>query len=173
MILNFSSEEDDSPVKVQNYHTEFNTSKKKRSKSLKHQKIGASSKEKIMLVDDEIFNILVLESFCKYFRLPTEKAFNGKEAIEKILRLKEEGTVVRIVLLDVNMPVMDGYETSKALNAMVEKGELDEIVIIGITAYVAPDMIAKCYKAGFTKVLNKPVSKEALRTALKDYKVVI
>jgi len=176
--------DDTSPTRIRDYKTKFNARKSSAKKTLSNTKSAALSsysvawsnmgnqREKLLIVDDEIFNIMILENFCREFRIPSERAFNGKEAIEKIVSLEEEGVRVRVILLDVNMPVMDGYETASTIKQMVEDGELQDVIIIGVTAYVSPDMIANCYRCGFTEVLNKPVSKDTIRGVLRNYKVL-
>ena len=171
----FSKRDDVTPMKVREYKTEFNAKKKSHTKFRFGSDLARleHTQEKVLIVDDEVFNIMVLENYCKEFNIQTERAFNGRDAIEKIKELKKGGIRVRVVLLDVNMPIMNGYETSEALNRMTEEGELDEVKIIGVTAYVAPDMIAKCYECGFSSVVNKPVSKEMVKKVLKSYNVII
>jgi len=170
-----TTQNDCTPMKIKDYTTDFDAKKKIKKSQSKHilwsqrGELKAKQEEKILIVDDEIFNILVLENYCKDFRVPTERAFNGKEAIEKIKLLKENGIIVKVLFLDVNMPIMDGYETSLEINRLIDEGELHDIAIIGVTAYVSPETINKCYMCGFSEVLNKPVSRESVRTVLKNY----
>lgn len=68
---------------------------------------------------------------------------------------------------------MDGYHASLKIKEMVDKKEVEEdLVIIGVTAYVSGDVIDRCYKSGMKEVLNKPVSKEALMHVLKKYEIL-
>ncbi len=66
----------------------------------------------ILIVDDEIFNVMILENYCKSAQLKTERAYNGKEAIEKVKEFYNKGQRFDMILTDVNMPIMDGYQTA-------------------------------------------------------------
>lgn len=126
---------------------------------------------KALIVDDEIFNIIVLENFCKSLGIATEKAFNGREALNKLKVSCYDTTFsIKIVFMDINMPLMDGYETTIAINEMIERGEIEDVVVIGVTAYVSRDMIEKGIECGMKEVMNKPVTKEGLIGILRKYK---
>jgi len=126
-----------------------------------------------LVVDDEIFNIIVIENFCRSFGINIEKAFHGGEAVTKLKGQKEDGgKPIRVVFMDINMPVMDGYQASLKIKDMVEKKEIENLVIVGVTAYVSGDVIDKCFKCGMKEVLNKPVSKESLMNILKKYEIL-
>jgi len=125
-----------------------------------------------LVVDDEIFNIIVIENFCRSFGICVEKAFHGEEALMKLKGQTAEKPI-KVVFMDINMPVMDGYHASLKIKEMIEKKEIEEdLVIVGVTAYVSGDVIDKCYKSGMKEVLNKPVSKEALMHVLKKYEIL-
>jgi len=128
---------------------------------------------RVLIVDDEIFNINVIENYCKGLGLPTEKALNGQEAIEKLKQCSRDGyPAIRTIFMDINMPVMDGYQASRKIYKMVEEGEIEDVTIIGVTAYIAWDKIEKGYLSGMTEILNKPVSKDIIVNVLNKYKVV-
>jgi signal transduction histidine kinase len=128
---------------------------------------------RVLIVDDEIFNINVIENFCKGLGLPTEKALNGQEAVEKLKECSNDGyPAIRTIFMDINMPVMDGYQASRKIYKMVEEGEIEDVTIIGVTAYIAWDKIEKGYRSGMTEVLNKPVSKETLVNVLNKYRIL-
>ncbi|PCH61536.1 MAG: hypothetical protein COC19_04650 [SAR86 cluster bacterium] len=78
-------------------------------------------------------------------------ANNGSEAIEII-----EYQPIDLVLMDLNMPVMDGLEATKAIRAMAEQG-IAETPIIGVTANLREDTRRECLAAGMNDILTKPV----------------
>ena len=125
-----------------------------------------------LVVDDEIFNIIVIENFCRSFGITIEKAFHGEEAIAKLKANQDPDDPIKMIFMDINMPVMDGYEASLAITDMLKKGQIAQTVIIGVTAYVAGDMISKCFKCGMSEVLNKPVSKDQIVDILKKYEML-
>jgi len=140
---------------------------------LSKKAISEGNQARVLIVDDEIFNITVIENFCKSLGISTEKAFNGKEALNKLkLCSTDSQAPIKLVFMDVNMPVMDGYEATLSIMNMIETGEIDDMNIVGLTAYVSRDMIDKCYECGMAEVVNKPISKETLIEVLMRYKVL-
>jgi len=94
-------------------------------------------KKKILVVDDEVFNLMVIINFCKTIDIPIEKALSGKEAIQKI---QDAGDYpIDLIFMDVNMPIMDGYETTTELRRLEIEGICKEIIILGLTAYVSKE----------------------------------
>jgi len=126
----------------------------------------------VLIVDDEVFNIMVIENFCKTKNIATERAFDGKEAIHKIKSsIKDGESSFKVIFMDVNMPVMDGYETTHEIQNMVKDKKMGNVVVIGVTAYVSQEMIDKCYESGMSEVLNKPLSKEMIDSVLKKFPI--
>ena len=154
--------------------------KNKLLKSKTHSEIELSNKKMtkegedstVLLVDDEVFNLMILENYCKSLNLKTERAYNGKEVIEKMRELYAKGEKIEVVLMDMNMPVMDGYQTTLALRKMIAGGEINDLVIIGVTAYISKDRIDKCYECGVDEVVNKPLAQGDFNSLIKKYKLV-
>lgn len=70
----------------------------------------------------------------------TEGAYNGKEAIEKILQFQENEQFFKIVLIDVNMPIMDGLEATAVIRQMIEDQEISkDLAIIVNTAFTSEE----------------------------------
>jgi len=133
-----------------------------------NNKIKNDNVFKVLIVDDEIFNITILENFCKSFGFITESAYNGEEALKKIERNSNEGTPINIIFMDINMPVMNGFDAASAVQ-MIKKKEIENLYIIGVTAYVTKDVIEKAYQCGISEVVNKPLSKNILLDILVKY----
>ena len=125
------------------------------------------NRPKVLIVDDEIFNITILENICKNCGVSTEKALNGQEALEKLNQGKYS-----LIFMDINMPVLDGYQATRKIGEMIKKGEMEDVTIIGVTAYVGWNKIEEGYKSGMTEILSKPVSKEVIKNILRKYKLI-
>jgi two-component system, sensor histidine kinase and response regulator len=114
-------------------------------------------KVKILLVDDNADNLMSMEVILEKEGYTFSKALSGKEAL-KIL-LKEED--FSLILLDVRMPVMDGYETAELI---YQREKLRHIPIIFITGQEYEDAsVFKGYKTGAVDYIRKPVNPQILR----------
>ena len=112
----------------------------------------------VLLVEDQKYNLLVLKKMLERIGIEVITAENGKEAVE-ICKETEE---LDLVLMDLKMPVMDGY------NAMKEIKKLKpDIRIIAETAYALAGDEKRILAAGFDDYLPKPITRESLDTILK------
>ena len=132
----------------------------------------SKGKNPVLVVDDEVFNIMILESYCKSAGLDTERAFNGQQALERVNEVYNNNLKISMVLMDINMPIMDGYETTLALKEMVSKQKIDDLIVIGVTAYVSQDKIEKCYQCGMTEVVHKPLSQSEFISLMIKYGIL-
>jgi CheY-like chemotaxis protein len=110
----------------------------------------------VLIVDDVEANIFALSSYLETLDLDVLVAKNGEEAVE----LLEGGTKPGIILLDMMMPVMDGYETLKVLH---EKGFLKQIPVIAVTARAMKGDKEKCLEAGAWDYISKPIDLKLLK----------
>jgi CheY-like chemotaxis protein len=89
-----------------------------------------------------------------------EVAYSGSSAIEKARGFSPE-----IVLCDVGLPGMDGYEVARAIRA---DPVLSGVALVALTGYAAPDDIPRSRAAGFDQHLAKPLSMERLERLLSE-----
>ena len=129
----------------------------------------------LLVADDNDINHLVFQSFLKGFDIKVDSAYNGKQAIQKILQKKSDITQqYSIIFLDLEMPTMGGIECTEELKKLMENKELKEIPIIGQSGHNDPVEKAKCLKAGMSDYLEKPISKALIidtliKWLLKEY----
>src|SRR5688572_28312469 len=118
---------------------------------------AASEKVNILMVDDSADKLLAMESVLASLGQNLVKALSGEEALR--LLLKKE---FAIILLDVNMPGLDGFETA----AMIRKRQsLDHIPIIFVTALSTTDAeVFKGYAFGAVDYILSPIVPEILKT---------
>lgn len=123
---------------------------------------------KILLVEDDDFNIMVvqddLDYFIKDYSLTVTR--NGKEAIEKYT---EE--IFDIILMDLHMPVLNGIEATQRIREIeTENSEKKPTPIIAMTANIVKSEIEKCFEVGMNDYIPKPYKSEQLITKLLEYK---
>jgi CheY-like chemotaxis protein len=114
----------------------------------------------VLLVDDDARNIFTLSSVLERRGMKVLTATTGREAIE-ILGDTDE---VALVLMDIMMPEMDGYEAMRRIRADVRHAALP---IIALTAKAMKGDREKCLEAGASDYLAKPVNTEQLLSALR------
>jgi CheY-like chemotaxis protein len=102
-----------------------------------------------LIVDDDMINRLILEKMLASLDFITESAASGKEALSKISKKQYS-----VIFTDIQMPDMDGYQTTSAIRS-VEGGE--GIPIIAVTANALDEDRAKAKQAGMDGFLTKPV----------------
>ncbi|HAK89001.1 MAG: hypothetical protein A2X55_08720 [Nitrospirae bacterium GWB2_47_37] len=118
----------------------------------------------ILLVDDSKDNRLLIESYLKETSHRIDTAENGETAVEKFISGKYD-----IVLMDMQMPVMDGYTAAGIIRKWEREGGVKGTPIIALTAHALKEDAQKSLDAGCTAHLTKPIKKAKLMEALSEY----
>ena len=119
----------------------------------------------VLLVEDNDINRLYAKSILKNWQCYTDTAENGLVAIEKI-----KNQAYDVVLMDIQMPVMDGYETTKAIRLM--NSAMRDVPVIALTANATKADVEKCMTAGMNDYLPKPFTPDDLyRKLFIDQKI--
>ena len=119
----------------------------------------------ILIVDDIPSNILILRGLLRLIGLKADSAQNGQEAIEKIIDAKLERTCCgnyRLVFMDCNMPIMDGYTATREIVRLAQEQIINSSFIVAVTAYNSFHNTELCYASGMNHILFKPVSRNIL-----------
>ena len=125
-----------------------------------HRSDDALVGKKVLVVDDDVRNIFALSSVLERRGMSVLTAGTGREAIATL----ESTPEVAIVLMDIMMPEMDGYETMQVIRQNVAFRRLP---IIALTAKAMKGDREKCLEAGASEYLAKPVNTEQLLSALR------
>ncbi|MFK0569660.1 response regulator [Endozoicomonas sp.] len=115
---------------------------------------------KILLVDDDLRNTFALSKALQGIGMEVVLANNGKNAINRL----EEEDGIELVLMDIMMPVMDGYEATAAIRQM---NEYKDLPVIALTAKAMAGDKAKCLEAGANDYMTKPLDMAKLTAMLK------
>lgn len=116
----------------------------------------------ILIIDDDSRNIFALSAVLKAKGFATLSAAGMDEASE----LLQSGNDVGIILMDMMMPGMDGYEAIRKLKA---EDRYDHIPVIAVTAQAMPGDREKCLAAGADNYISKPVDVDKLVGLLNDF----
>ena len=112
---------------------------------------------RILLADDGVDNRRIISHILAKAGFAVTLAENGLTACEQTLASMAEGKPFDLVLMDMQMPVMEGYEATRRLRDAGYKGP-----IIALTAHAAPEARQKCMEAGCDHYLSKPIRREDL-----------
>jgi CheY-like chemotaxis protein len=125
-----------------------------------HQSDEALKNRKVLVVDDDIRNIFALNSLLERHNMQVISAHNGRDAI----RIIESTPDLALVLMDIMMPEMDGYETIRRIRS---ESQFRRLPIIALTAKAMKGDREKCLEAGASDYVAKPVNTEQLLSLVR------
>ena len=125
---------------------------------------------KILIADDNDFNRLVLGRILKAQGIMFVEAVNGEEAVNIISEFDKKKHPIKCIIMDCNMPVMDGWEATKRIVTKYTQGILKHLpIIIGHTAYSSREDIQRCYDCGMVSYFLKPTSREQFLAIIRNH----
>jgi CheY-like chemotaxis protein len=127
-----------------------------------HESDDAIRSKRVLVVDDDVRNIFALSSVLERHGMDVVTAGTGQEAIEKVATDPD----IDLVLMDIMMPGMDGYDTMRAIR---EKPESRSLPIVALTAKAMKGDREKCLEAGASDYLAKPVVTDQLLGMLRQW----
>ena len=125
----------------------------------------------VLIVDDNPLNIEVAEFFIKRHQVQIRTALSGQEALDMVLEHNYSVAPIKLILMDLQMPIMDGYQASKELKELMNRGKVPRIPIIALTANSSEVDKKACFKVGMVDHLSKPLDEEDLKRVMEKYVV--
>ena len=119
---------------------------------------------RILLAEDSLDNVLLIQSYLKPSGYSVDLAGNGEVALRKFI----SGTY-DVVLMDVQMPVMDGYSATRRIRQWEGENRARPVPILALTAHALPEEVQKSLDAGCTAHLTKPIRKATLLHAIEEH----
>lgn len=120
-----------------------------------------SVKPKILLVEDNENNRYLAQFLLEREGFATEMTANGRQALEAARRNQPD-----LVVMDIQMPEMDGYETAERFKS---DRTLQDIPIVGVSSYAMPGDRARALKAGFAGYIEKPINPDTFAQEVKKF----
>jgi signal transduction histidine kinase/CheY-like chemotaxis protein len=116
---------------------------------------------RVLVVEDQKINQIMVSDLLKEKGVRTSTADNGREALAAL-----ERDTYDVVLMDVQMPEMDGYQTTRAIR---KDGRFNDLAIIAMTAHTLVSDRERCFQAGMNDYLSKPVIPDRLFTVISGW----
>ena len=127
-----------------------------------HQSDASLLGKKVLVVDDDVRNIFAISSILERHGMEVITANNGQEAIDRV----EQEPAIAMVLMDIMMSGMDGYQTMRGIRS---RPELRSLPIIALTAKAMKGDREKCIEAGASDYIAKPVHTDQLLALLRQW----
>ncbi|NHN35597.1 response regulator [Paenibacillus agricola] len=119
--------------------------------------VSTGGKKHILLVEDNEDNRLLIHSFFKKTDHTLEDAENGEVAVRK-----RKENFYDLILMDMQMPIMDGYTATREIRQWEELSGVPTVPIVALTAHALKEDMEKCLEAGCSTFLTKPIKKQTL-----------
>lgn len=145
------------------FDLQFKKSKKKSGYTMPALIFESLAGFKVLLVEDNEINTIVAGKFMKKWDLEIDYAIHGVEALEKVKENEYD-----VVLMDLQMPKMDGYEASTAIRNLPGK-RFKELPIIALTASVLAEINKQVVDAGMNDYISKPFNPMELYSKIAKY----
>lgn len=122
--------------------------------------------KKFLLVDDNHVNLKILAAYMKKMQLTYDTATNGKEAVDQYTQSPQS---YACILLDISMPVMDGFEAARQIRGFEGKGSAEKAVpIFALSGLASEEAQREAYGSGIDLFLLKPVKLQVLGETLRE-----
>jgi len=131
------------------------------TKNISRENFADFNGSTILIVEDNLINQKVLVNILDKSSIEIRIANNGKEAVEMVA---SGINIFNLILMDINMPIMDGYEASRRIRSL---GRFDDLPIVSLTALVLDSEVQKMYQSGINAFLSKPLNIGQLYTVFK------
>ncbi len=130
--------------------------------SNKIQLLNSPTPKKVLIVEDNSINAFLLERILGNLNFETKIAENGKDGYELTLQYQPD-----LVLMDLNMPILNGYDSSKLIRSSTE--HINKVPIFAVTAEFGSDVPNKVREAGMNEYIPKPINVADLESYILKY----
>ena len=122
----------------------------------------------ILVVDDDLMNLMIAQEYLKLFNIKSVRAVNGLEAYQVIKQdLKSKKNEICLVLMDCNMPIMDGLQASVKIQKYCKKVGRGKMPILAVTANTTAADVLLSKNSGMDYFMEKPMKKNDLKNMIE------
>ncbi|EAS02189.2 ATPase, histidine kinase-, DNA gyrase B (macronuclear) [Tetrahymena thermophila SB210] len=132
--------------------------------------------KKILVVEDNEFNLFLLKKMLQSCNLEADQAMNGQEAIDKVIQSFTSQCTCRngykLIFMDIDMPIKNGYEATQEILKYCTSNDIKPPLISACSAYVGEEDKKQALKEGMTFFITKPIEMKVLQSVLKKAQVI-
>ena len=120
--------------------------------------------DKILICDDNIFSLQTMSTMIKMkFGIEAQTAHDGQIAVNTC-----QQTYYKIILMDINMPIMDGFEAAASIISYHKSKKIDPPCIVALTAHEEKTVRNQCLEKGMNMCVTKPISIEQIKNIFDE-----
>ncbi len=128
------------------------------------------SRNNILVVEDNLTNQIVIKSMLAKLNIRQQLCNNGVEGVEAFEKSLEPGQKrYDLILMDCEMPLMNGFEATRAIRSIEDEKGLKETPILALTAHTLHNELSACFDSGMNDLLLKPITLEKVQGSLSKY----
>lgn len=150
---------------ISHNHISFLKDNRKEDNKKQTQEILTFHDTKILLVEDNKVNQMIAKESLKKLAIEVNTANNGKAALD----ILQNNSDYDLILMDCQMPIMDGFEASRKIKEKISNNEMNFIPIVALTANAMKGDREKCLSYGMDDYLAKPLRKKELSDKLVEW----
>ncbi|KAL4472696.1 hypothetical protein ABPG74_018645 [Tetrahymena malaccensis] len=132
--------------------------------------------KKILVVEDNEFNLFLLKKMLQSCNLEADQAMNGQEAIDKVIQSYNSQCACKnsykLIFMDIDMPIKNGYEATQEILKYCTQNDVKPPLISACSAYVGEEDKKQALKEGMTFFITKPIEMKVLQSVLKKAQVI-
>jgi CheY-like chemotaxis protein len=149
------------PAKLYHAITANGSSYALKKSALERQEVSLPdfSQLKVLAVDDNSVNRMIIKKMLKKYHVEADIAVGGVEAIELISKHKE---VYDLILMDIEMPIKDGYQASSEIRQYEQANDIEPSRIVAVSAHSMKESRGKALISGMDDFLSKPIDQNIL-----------
>jgi len=132
------------------------------------EQIASGNLNTVLIVDDNSLNLMIASKLLQKQGFSIVTAYNGQDAILKV-KEQQRSSFFSFILMDCQMPIMDGFEATKVIKGMIEKEEIPDVPIYALTANDSKRDQERCVQAGMVGSFSKPLKQEDLQKLVKMF----
>jgi len=143
----------------------------KKERSSPASRLRLEVKPEVLIVDDNSLNLIIGNYLVSSHGFNVHTALSGQIAIDLLTKNDYEKHPISLIMMDLQMPDMDGYQTTRNLKKLMKGGTIPEIPIVAFTANDREEDRRACKEAGMVGFLSKPIKESELVKILNTFAI--